>query len=137
MTSPSAKAVNTEMDLLEVSPEVKSYIYQSILEFEQFSTPNTTVAVIAKDPLKLISNGNGAGAGYSKEILKTMHRISISMVEDGAKIEAEGVAEDIYNAIRIAKEKLIKQLCQIQDEIVSAQDRKIQIDNAVGGSHVH
>jgi hypothetical protein len=39
--------------VLDESPEIRSFIYQQIVDFENFVTPETKVAVMAKDPLKL------------------------------------------------------------------------------------
>jgi ribosomal subunit interface protein len=141
MKSPSKKAqketFKTRVDLKSVSPELKSYIYQTIMEFEQFTTPDTIVAVVAKNPLKLYSRLEENGQPVDKHSLKKMFRISITLSEDGTKIEDEALHEDIYEAIRLAKDKLVKKLCEIQDQIISSQERKIQIDTAVGGSHIH
>jgi ribosome-associated translation inhibitor RaiA len=118
----------SSFDLSNVSPEVKSYIYQTILEFEPFTTPETVVAVVAKDPLKLISQLDADGEDFDRTELKRMYRISISLVEDGTKIEEEGLAEDIYDAIKMAKDKLIAVLSEIQDSAISSQDRTVQIN---------
>lgn len=118
----------SSFDLSNVSPEVKSYIYQTILEFEPFTTPETVVAVVAKDPLKLISQLDANGDELDRKELKKMHRISISLVEDGTKIEEEGLAEDIYDAIKMAKDKLIAVLSELQDSAISSQDRTVQIN---------
>ncbi len=119
----------SSFDLSNVTPEVKSYIYQTILEFEPYTTPETVVAVVAKDPLKLISQLEADEQHCDRTELKKMYRISISLMEEGAKIEEEGLAEDIYEAIRIAKEKLVAVLNEIQDNVVSSQDRTIQINS--------
>lgn len=126
-----------DRNLENVSPEVKSYIYQVISELEPFTTPETTVAVIARDPLKLITRFEADGVEFDHTKLRTMYRIAISLSEDGGKIEEEGLHEDLYAAIRIAKEKLLKSLSEIQDQVISNTERKIQIDTAVGGGHVH
>ncbi len=118
----------SSFDLSNVSSEVKSYIYQTILEFEHFTTPETVVAVVAKDPLKLVSQLDAAGEDYDRKELKKMHRISISLVEDGTKIEEEGLALDIYDAIKMAKDKLITILTEMQDSAISNQDRTMQIN---------
>ncbi len=119
----------SSFDLSNVSPDVKSYIYQTILEFEPYTTPETVVAVVAKDPLKLITQLEADGQDYDRVELKSMYRISISLVEDGTKIEEEGLAENIYDAIKIAKDKLVAVLSEIQDSVVSNQDRTVQINS--------
>lgn len=125
------------VNLENLGPEVKSYIYQTLQEFEPYCSPQTIVSVIAKDPLKLISRYEADGIEYDHTKLKKMWRISISLAEEGSKIQEEGVHEDIYGAIRIAKEKLLKNLAEIQDAVISNQDRTAQINMALGDSNIH
>lgn len=125
------------VDLDNVSPEVKSYIYQVISEFEPFTTSETQIAVIAKDPLKLITQLEANGVDYDRTELKKMYRISITLSEDGAKVEEEGLHEDIFAAIRLAKDNMLKTLAEIQDSVVSNQDRTMQINEALSNGTVH
>ena len=127
----------SELDLDNVSPEIKSYIYQVLMEFEPFTTPDTVVAVVAKDPLKLISSLEANGIDYDRTELKKMFRISISLTEDGTKLEEEALHEDIYSAIRLAKDKMVQVLNEIQDSVISNQDRTVQINTALGSGSVH
>ena len=127
----------SELDLDNVSPEIKSYIYQVLMEFEPFTTPETVVAVVAKDPLKLISSLEANGVDYDRTELKKMYRISISLTEEGTKLEEEALHEDIYSAIRLAKDKMVQVLNEIQDSVISNQDRTVQINTALGSGSVH
>jgi hypothetical protein len=129
--------LSSQLDIQNVDPEVKSYIYQAISEFEPYCTPNTQVAVIAKDPLKLISHFEATGEEYDRTDLRKMYRISIALTEEGTKLEEEGLNENIYEAIREAKEKLLKVLVEIQDNIISNQDRAIQINSVRESGNVH
>ena len=127
----------TNTDLEDVDPEVKSYILQTLMDLEPFTTPDTIVTVTAKDPLKLISKYEADGVDYERTTLKKMHRISICVAEDGAKIEEEALHEDIFGAIRLAKEKLVKTLEEIQDSVISNQDRHAQINTALKAGGIH
>jgi ribosome-associated translation inhibitor RaiA len=125
-----------QIELNDLSPEVKSYIYQAIMEFEPFTTENTVVAVVAKNPLHLLSQEDTPEV-FDRKKLSKMYRISITLSEDGTKVSEEGLHEDIYEAIRMAKDKLVKTLTEIQDSVISNQDRTIQIRTAMGGGSVH
>ncbi|PIS11607.1 MAG: hypothetical protein COT73_03040 [Bdellovibrio sp. CG10_big_fil_rev_8_21_14_0_10_47_8] len=127
----------SQLNLEDVDPEVKSFIYQTIMEFEPFTTPDTVVAVIAKDPLKLITQLEADGVNYDRTELRKMYRISISLSEDGARIEEEGLHESIFEAIKIAKDKLVKVLSEMQDSAISSQDRTVQINSALQNGTVH
>jgi ribosomal subunit interface protein len=115
------------IEIENVEPEVKSYIYQSLSEFEPYTTPTTTVAVIAKS----LDNAELKRRNF--------HRISICLMDEGSKIEAEATDQDIFMAIRMAKENLITKLSAIQDSVVTKQERLAQINIIArgGNSNVH
>ena len=117
------------LDINSLPADVKSYIYQTILEFEPYTTPETVVSVVARDPLKIASQLQAEGREFPRAELAQMYRISICLMEDGAKIEQEGLATNIYEAIRIAKERLINILIEIQNNVVSTQDRTVHINS--------
>jgi ribosome-associated translation inhibitor RaiA len=114
---------------IEQNPEVKSFIYQMIAEFDPFVTPQTVVTVVARDPKKLAIQYETEGREFTPADLKKLYRIAISLNESGTKVEAEGVHEDIYQAIKMAKDNLLKELVAIQDSVVSQQDRLIEINH--------
>lgn len=140
--------IKAQIDLQNLAPEVKSYIFQTLMDFEPFTTPQTQVAVIAKDPLALLTNDeeeenenssdHGHGEIPERKKLRKMYRISITLSEDGGVLSAEGLHEDIYEAIKIAKNKLLVTLNEIQDEIISNSERHQQIRTAIAaGGDIH
>ncbi len=129
--------LNPTIQIIEQSAEVKSYIYQMMNEFEAFVTPQTIVTVIAKDPKKLAIQYETDGKEFSPEELKKLHRINIALSEGDSKVEAEGVHEDIFTAIKMAKENLMKELVAIHDTVVSQQDRLMEINHYLQPPVVH
>lgn len=129
--------LNPTIELIEHNPEVKSFIYQQIVDFEPFVTPETVIAVVARNPEDLILQYESEGREFNKEDLDKLYRISIMLTESGTTIEAEGVHEDIYEAIKLAKENLIKELITIQDSVVSQQDRLIEINHYLQNPNLH
>lgn len=117
------------IELIEQNPDVKSFIYQQLAEFDGFVTPQTEISVVARDPRKLALQYETEGKEFSRNDLKKLYRIAIVLSESDTKVEAEGVHEDIYQAIKLAKEHLIQQLVAIQDSVVSHQDRLIEINH--------
>lgn len=117
-------------DLIDLGPEVKSYIYQTIIEFEPYSTPQTQVSVIAKNPLRLRKQLLEDGVDIPKQKLQKMWRISISIFENGARVEQEALHENILEAIKAAKDKILKVLGDMQDRAISSSDRQQQINDA-------
>ncbi|MBX3016569.1 MAG: hypothetical protein KF767_01670 [Bdellovibrionaceae bacterium] len=129
-------ALGPQLDLDNVGPEVKSYIYQILSEFEPYTTPETTVAVIAKDPLALRKKED-AGDLPPKAELARMYRISITLHEDGTKLEAEGLDADIFAALRKAKDNLLATLIEIHDKVVDNKERNQQIHSALNSGQLH
>jgi ribosome-associated translation inhibitor RaiA len=132
-----ANLLNPAIELLEDSPEVKSYIYQQITEFEPYVTPDTVIAVVSKDPVKLALQYEAEGKEISNEDLRSHYRISITLKEGDAKIAAEGVDRNIYTAIRLAKDGLMKRLQEIQDNVESQKERNMAIHHALQNTMIH
>lgn len=124
-------------EALEDSPEVKSYVYQQIAEFEPYVTPQTVISVILKDPQKLALQYEAEGKEVDMEDLKSHYRISIRLKEGDAKISAEGLDKDIFTAIRIAKDQLLAKLMAIQDNVESQQERNMAIHHAMQNTMIH
>lgn len=129
--------LNPTIELIEQNPDVKSFIYQQIAEFDGFVTPQTVVTVVARDPRKLALQYETEGKEFSRDDLKKLYRIAIVLNESGTKVDAEGVSEDIYAAIRMAKDNLMKKLVEIQDSVISHQDRLVEINHYLQHPTLH
>lgn len=129
--------LNPTIELIEHNPEVKSYIYQQIVDFEPFVTPQTVVAVVARDSNELSVQYETEGKEFSQEDLKNLYRIAIVLTDNGTSVEAEGVHANIYEAIKLAKDNLLKELISIQDSVVSQQDRIIEINHYLQSHNLH
>ncbi|HPI39193.1 MAG TPA: ribosome-associated translation inhibitor RaiA [Pseudobdellovibrionaceae bacterium] len=110
----------TTLKIINADPELRSYIYQQLSELDPFVTPTTQILVLSKEPKN-----------------KSQHRLSIVMSENGTQIQAEATHKDIYHCVRQAKQKLFKQLVAIQDEVISNQERLIQIEMAGTQNSIH
>lgn len=107
--------------LIETDTEVKSYIYQQVTDFSPFVTPDTVIMVISRNPKE-----NSLDTEIDRETIYN-HRIAIVLQEEGASIEAEAYHNDIYEAIKLAKNKLIHRLSEIQEEI---EENESQMDDS-------
>lgn len=146
MSQDSSFLKNT-LDLLETDPEVKSYIYQQIVDFNPFVTPETLVMVIARDPQISYSEEVGIEdeeefSDYESEEQEAMSenykfRIAIVLKDGEASIEAESFNNDVFEAIRLAKEKLVARLIEIQEEMENPKDRMKAIKEASDNTQVH
>ncbi len=132
-----AHLLNPTIRLLQSDPDVKSYIYQQISEFEPYVTPQTLVSVVARDPRKLAIQLETEGREISTQDLQKMHRIAVVLREGDAMIQEESLHIDLYEAIREAKDKLIRRLAEIQDTVITNQERMEQINSALQNTMVH
>lgn len=155
MSHDSSFLKNT-LDLIETDPEIKSYIYQQILDFNPFVTPETLVMVIARDPHGHYKKQEAISADsdesmedelesdieideedISDEMRALKYRIAIILKEGEHSIEAEAFNDDVFDAIRLAKEALIVRLIEIQEEVENPQDRIAAIQQASDNKPVH
>ncbi len=145
--------LKTTLDLIETDPEIKSYIYQQILDFNTFVTPETLVMVIARDPNghykkqeptsdesmedELESEVDLDEDDISDEMRQRKFRIAIILKDGEHAIEAEAFHDDIFEAIFLTKEILIGRLIEIQEEVESPQDRMNAIQQASDSKPIH
>lgn len=162
MSNDSSFLKNT-LDLIENDPEIKSYIYQQIQDFNAFVTPETLVMVIARDPLGRYDQPEAETVATDMEIphsqinaefddddgdfidedeitdemRKSRYRIAVVLKDGEHAIEAESFNDDIFEAIRLSKESLIQKLLEIQEEVESPKDRMIAIQQASENKPIH
>lgn len=96
-------------------PEVKAHIYQQLTEFEPYLLPGSHIAVLIKD---------------KKEATTQKNRVIVtfSLSAEGGQIHGKGAAADVYEAAKIAKDDILQQFDSIQNQLVSAQDREVEIN---------
>ncbi len=128
---------NQSLEMLEGDSDLKAYVNQQLAEFEPFITEQTVVSVVSRDPKKLALQLETDGIYLGSKKLKDLFRIAITLQEEDGKLEAEGLHEDIYEAIRLAKENLMKKLVEIHDSVVSQSDRIEQINLALSNPQLH
>ncbi|AGH94684.1 hypothetical protein [Pseudobdellovibrio exovorus] len=144
--SQNSNFLKNTLDLLETDPEVKAYIYQQILEFNPFVTPETVVMVVARDPqVSYLSERTGeteeveeyADLEASSIAESYRYRLAIVLKDGESSIEAEAFHNDIFEAVRMAKEGLIEKLIEIQEEIENPVDRINAIKEASDNTQIH
>lgn len=134
---PSKNGILRTEELIQNDPDIKSFIYQQIAEFQPFVTPTTIAAVVAKDPLKLAMDFEISGEHKSKIDLARLHRISIHLRDQDSQIHEEASHENIFEAIRLAKTKLLGKLVEIQDQVITKEDRMEEIHMALQNNQKH
>jgi hypothetical protein len=119
------------------NPEVKSFIHQMTLDFLPYVTPSTVISVVAMDATLLHRKLKKNGKSVSKAKLSEYHRIQLSLVDEGARISSEGLDKNIYVAMKKAKEKMLSHLAQIQNTVMSEQERLTQLRLAQQSKILH
>ncbi len=134
--SANSNFLKTTPELIETSLEVKSFIHQQILDFSPFITPETLVVVIARDP-KYLDPEDDQEPSEKNSFVISNYRIAIVLKEDESSIEAEASHDDIFEAIKSAKELLILKLLEIQSEMETSQERLVAIQQAANSDQIH
>lgn len=134
--SANSNFLKTTPELIETSLEVKSFIHQQILDFSPFITPETLVVVIARDP-KYLDPEDDQEPSERNSFVISNYRIAIVLKEDESSIEAEASHDDIFEAIKSAKELLILKLLEIQSEMETSQERLVAIQQAANSDQIH
>ncbi len=96
-------------------PEVKAHIYQQLTEFEPYLLPGSHIAVLIRDRKEATNRKKGVV-------------VTFSLSAEGGQIHGKGAAADVYEAAKIAKDDILKQFDSIQNQLVSAQDREVEIN---------
>jgi ribosome-associated translation inhibitor RaiA len=109
----------TSVDVdVENDREFKAHIYQQLVDLQPFLAPDSQVAV-------LVQPSEEKESEYNLTLVTTL---------GDYRLEAEGDAEDVYEAFGIAKQKMLQQL----DEWLNAVDnseRDEQIQSYLNGEH--
>ncbi len=125
------------LNLIETDLEVKAFIYQQINDLTPYLTADSTVMVIARDPDEAYKDDTHVIFDDESKNEPFKFRIAIILKESESSLEAEGFGDDIYDAIRYAKEALSVRLSEIQDEVESPQERLKAIQQATSNSQIH
>lgn len=108
---------NRSVDV-ENDREFKAHIYQQLVDLQPFLAPDSQVAV-------LVQPSEENEAEYNLTLVTTLGEY---------RLEAEGDAEDVYEAFGIAKDRMLAQL----DEWLNSTDtseRDEQIQTFIDGGH--
>ena len=112
-----------EGQYLENHPEIRAYIYQQLNDLAPFMLPETQTGIMIH---KVKEEKTSEQPGYV---------VKVFLQTGESQIAAHGEQDDLYEAIADAKTKLLSQMLEIQDEVVSAGDREAEIPRC--SSHPH
>ena len=117
--SPNTSQVPYDKDL-----ELKAYIYQQLIEVQPYLVADAQVAVIVEQV---------KASKKKKEFVVTLS----TTIEEG-RMETEGQDADIYQAFGKAKDLMVHQLAEIQNSMMDAAEREVEVRTALsGGFTIH
>jgi hypothetical protein len=127
---------DSRFNIDESSPEVKSFIYQQIQDFESFMTPKSIINVVSK---RVSGDGDVSRKtklGKTSKSGEPIFKVVISISDNATILEEEALSSNIFEAIVMAKTKLYNTLLKIQDEVITREDREAQL-TTIKNSMVH
>lgn len=116
---------------MEKDAEIQSFIYQQIADFSPYVTPETVVMVVSRNPK---DENPEIDEDKMPDFKKFKHRIAIVLQEEDVSIEAEAYHNDLFEAIKQAKNSLINRLIEIQSEMENAEENRNNLINEYSGS---
>lgn len=128
---------NSKSEVRSEDPELRAFIYQQIQEFRPYISLNTVIEIVEKDIKGLLKNLELEGVDVDPNEFEGKTRVMIKLTENQSNIEVEGLGEDVFSAIGEAKLKMIKVLQEIQNEVVSQNERLQEINRALSSVVFH
>lgn len=116
--------------------EIIAYTYQVAQDFEEYLTPATSIIIEPRNPAKVAKKLKNS-AELSEDFVTPAHCYTIVLEEQGSKIIGYGFGKDPFTAIREAKSKVMKQIDEIQDELISNKDRLNEINSLFNNTTKH
>ena len=108
--------------------EFMAHVYQQLVDLQPFLSPESQVAVVVK-------------VGADEDVLADVEEIEdsdsylltlVATLGDH-RLEAEGRNADLYEALGIAKRKMLQQLDDVYSSAIDAGERNSEIDALVKG----
>lgn len=124
--------MNNKTDLTE--SELKAFIYQQVNELETYLSSESTITVLSKNAKKVIrklKKNDEIAEDFSAEFC-----YEFNLEDSGEKLNTYGLANSPIEAISIAKDKMLKQLILIQNEIISSSEHINEINQYLNGGNI-
>jgi len=133
--------MSKEKDLLQNDQEIKAFIYQQVTDLEHLLLhDDSTITVEEKNAKKTIRKMKKNEEIESDFNAVYCYQFSLEFnvgpaTEDGPdqteRLNTFGLSDDPYEAIKIAKNKMMNQLQVINSQLVSNEDRLNEINSYI------
>ena len=115
-----------------LNPELKAYIWQVMNDLEAFLTSESRVEIVQVPSAKIINKMKKTNE--LPEDFKANFCFEIVLQEGDQRIRSYGLHDDEFLALGIAKDKMVKQLSHIHNEVVTTAERVNEINSYINGS---
>jgi ribosome-associated translation inhibitor RaiA len=104
--------------------EFKAHVYQQLVDLQPFLSPESQVTVVVKVAADEKDSRTGLDEDYQLTLVANLgdHRL-----------ETEGRNADLYEALGIAKRKMLQQLDDVYGSVIDANERSSEIDALLKG----
>lgn len=114
--------------------EIKAFIHQQINDLEEYLLESAELTVSEQNAQTIIKR-----LKKSEELdpsFEAKHCYSFHLEDSGETLDAIGLHNDPYEAIKIAKNKMLQQLIVLQNELISNSDRQNEINQVISGGNI-
>ena len=113
--------VSPETRSIESDREFMAHVYQQLAELQPFLTPESKISVVVNSDNEDAVAKDGC---FELMLVATM---------GDYRLEAEGRNADIYEALGIAKRKMLQQLDEVYGSVIDSNERASEIDALLRG----
>lgn len=122
--SPSSRPAGAgagSFEPFEADPEVKAHVYQQLTDLEKFSISASSMVVLMR---KTPASKSG----------RSTFAVDLVVSFGASRLESSGRAHNVFEAVNRAKFEMEQQLQEVQNALISSQDREIAIQSLLYGT---
>lgn len=116
------------VEAIQNDREFKAHVYQQLVDLQPFLSPDSQVAVIVN-----IGQDDEADDDEVSENLETNYALTLIATLGDYRLEAQGRNADLYEALGIAKRKMLQQLDEVFNSAIDSNERNSEIDDLMQG----
>ncbi len=127
--APPAALSENAVEAIQNDREFKAHVYQQLVDLQPFLSPDSQVAVI-------VNIGQDDDADEDEiidESSEPNYALTLIATLGDYRLEAKGRNPDIYEALGIAKRKMLQQLDEVYNSAIDSNERISEIDDLMQG----
>lgn len=116
------------VEAIQNDREFKAHVYQQLVDLQPFLAPDSQVAVI-------VNIGQDDEEDEDSESLDNEKKYALTLIATlgDYRLEAQGRNSDLYEALGIAKRKMMQQLDEVFNSVIDSNERNSEIDDLMQG----